>query len=377
MKKYQKRIKRMLALLMPLFILLALVINIIVPDKDISFVENRSLQKFPEINKTSFVDGSFENKMSNWFGDQFVGRNGLIHLRYGVLKLMGQKKINDIYLCGKQLIEDTKLPNKTQLSRNLNAINAFTEKHSDVDTSFMLIPNAVYVQNKRLPYFSNENDQGKIMDSIYNTLDSSVYSFDARETLKKHSEEYLYYKSDHHWTSLGAFYTYQAWQKQQGNDDVSLKDYDQYVVSNNFRGTLANGSGSFGIKDDITIFVNKNLSDYYVQEPKQKNKGSIYDSSFLKTKDQYSVFLGGNKDIQRIELNNDSKRHLLLFKDSYANSFVQFIMNDYRSITIVDPRYYRDDIEKVMQEDLITDVMYLYNTNTFVEDTSLADVLGE
>ena len=377
MKKYQKRIKRMLALLMPLFILLALVINIIVPDKDISFVENRSLQKFPEINKTSFVDGSFENKMSNWFGDQFVGRNGLIHLRYGVLKLMGQKKINDIYLCGKQLIEDTKLPNKTQLSRNLNAINAFTEKHSDVDTSFMLIPNAVYVQNKRLPYFSDENDQGKIMDSIYNTLDSSVYSFDARKTLKKHSEEYLYYKSDHHQTSLGAFYTYQAWQKQQGNDDVSLKDYDQYVVSNNFRGTLANGSGSFGIKDDITIFVNKNLSDYYVQEPKQKNKGSIYDSSFLKTKDQYSVFLGGNKDIQRIELNNDSKRHLLLFKDSYANSFVQFIMNDYRSITIVDPRYYRDDIEKVMQEDLITDVMYLYNTNTFVEDTSLADVLGE
>lgn len=377
MKKYQKRIKRMLALLMPLFILLALVINIIVPDKDISFVENRSLQKFPEINKTSFVDGSFENKMSNWFGDQFVGRNGLIHLRYGVLKLMGQKKINDIYLCGKQLIEDTKLPNEKQLSRNLNAINAFTEKHSDVDTSFMLIPNAVYVQNKRLPYFSDENDQGKIMDSIYNTLDSSVYSFDARKTLKKHSEEYLYYKSDHHWTSLGAFYTYQAWQKQQGNDDVSLKDYDQYVVSNNFRGTLANGSGSFGIKDDITIFVNKNLSDYYVQEPKQKNKGSIYDSSFLKTKDQYSVFLGGNKDIQRIELNNDSKRHLLLFKDSYANSFVQFIMNDYRSITIVDPRYYRDDIEKVMQEDLITDVMYLYNTNTFVEDTSLGDVLGE
>ena len=89
------------------------------------------------------------------------------------------------------------------------------------------------------------------------------------------------------------------------------------------------------------------------------------------------MFLGGNKDIQRIELNNNSKRHLLLFKDSYANSFIQFIMNDYRSITIVDPRYYRDNIEKVMQDDLITDVMYLYNTNTFVEDTSLADVLGE
>lgn len=90
-----------------------------------------------------------------------------------------------------------------------------------------------------------------------------------------------------------------------------------------------------------------------------------------------AFFLGGNKSIQRIEMDNDSKRHLLLFKDSYANTFVQFLMNDYRTITIVDPRYYNDNIDKVMKDDLITDVMYLYNTNTFVEDSSLADVLGE
>lgn len=377
MKKYQNKIKRMITLLFPLFILFTLVVNLVFPDKEISFVENRSLQTFPEMNRTTLSDGSFENKLSNWFADQFVGRNGLIHLRYGMLKMLGQKKIDHIYLCGKQLIEDAKLPNEKQMSRNLKAINAFSEDHSDVDTSFLLIPNAVYVQNNHLPHFSDEKDQGKIMDSIYGKLDDSVQVFDVRKGLKEHSKEYLYYKSDHHWTSLGAFYAYQTWQNQQGNKDVKLEDYDQYVVSNNFHGTLANGSGSFGIKDKISIFVNKNLSDYYVQEAKQKNKGSIYDSSFLKTNDQYSVFLGGNKDIQRIELNNNSKRHLLLFKDSYANSFIQFIMNDYRSITIVDPRYYRDNIEKVMQDDLITDVMYLYNTNTFVEDTSLADVLGE
>lgn len=149
------------------------------------------------------------------------------------------------------------------------------------------------------------------------------------------------------------------------------------VVSKNFKGTLANGTGSFGIKDTISIFVNKKLNDYYVQEADNKKKGSIYDSSFIDSKDQYSMFLGGNKSIQRIELENNSKKHLLIFKDSYANSFVQFLMNDYRTITIVDPRYYNENIEKVIQEDFITDVMYLYNTNTFVEDTSLADVLGE
>lgn len=357
---------------MPVILILGLVVNLVFPDHELSFVENRSLQRFPEMDRTSMMDGSFETKLSSWFADQFVGRNSFIHLRYGMLKLLGQKKIDDIYLCKNQLIEDAKLPNKEQMARNLSAINKFAKSHSDLNTTFLLVPNAVSIQEDHLPYLSDENDQNKIMDSIYKKLKSSVSIVDVRKNLKKNSDEYIYYKSDHHWTSLGAFYAYQKL-----NDAVSLNDYEQMVVSKNFKGTLANGTGSFGIKDTISIFVNKKLNDYYVQEADNKKKGSIYDSSFIDSKDQYSVFLGGNKSIQRIELENNSKKHLLIFKDSYANSFVQFLMNDYRTITIVDPRYYNENIEKVIQEDFITDVMYLYNTNTFVEDTSLADVLGE
>ena len=234
------------------------------------------------------------------------------------------------------------------------------------------MPNAVSVQNNRLPYLSDETNQNQIMDSIYKKLNKKINVVDVRNNLKEHRDDYIYYNSDHHWTSLGAFYAYQKL-----NDSASLDDYKQMVVSTNFRGTLANGTGSIGIEDTINIFVNKNLNDYYVQESDNKIEGSIYDSSYIDSENQYSVFLGGNKSIQRIEMDNDSKRHLLLFKDSYANTFVQFLMNDYRTITIVDPRYYNDNIDKVMKDDLITDVMYLYNTNTFVEDSSLADVLGE
>ena len=82
------------------------------------------------------MDGSFETKLSNWFADQFVGRNGFIHLRYGMLKLLGQKKIDDIYLCKNQLIEDAKLPNQKQMARNLSAINKFAKSHSDINTTF-------------------------------------------------------------------------------------------------------------------------------------------------------------------------------------------------------------------------------------------------
>ena len=342
MKKYQNLVKRTITLIMPFILILGLIVNLIFPDKELSLVENRSLQKFPEIDKASIIDGSFETKFSSWFADQFVGRNGFIHLRYGLLKLLGQRKINNIYLCGSQLIENSSLPDQKQLARNLKAINTFSENHTDLKTTFLLVPNAVSVQNNRLPYLSDETNQNQIMDSIYKKLNKKINVVDVRNKLKEHRD-----------------------------------DYKQMVVSTNFRGTLANGTGSIGIEDTINIFVNKNLNDYYVQESDNKIEGSIYDSSYIDSENQYSVFLGGNKSIQRIEMDNDSKRHLLLFKDSYANTFVQFLMNDYRTITIVDPRYYNDNIDKVMKDDLITDVMYLYNTNTFVEDSSLADVLGE
>lgn len=74
-------------------------------------------------------------------------------------------------------------------------------------------------------------------------------------------------------------------------------------------------------------------------------------------------------------MDNDSNRHLLLIKDSYANSLIPFLINQYRSITVVDPRYYFEDYSRLIKDDLITDVLFMYNTNTFVQDTSLADML--
>ena len=110
----------------------------------------------------------------------------------------------------------------------------------------MLVPNAVSVQNNRLPYLSDETNQNQIMDSIYKKLNKKINVVDVRNKLKEHRDDYIYYNSDHHWTSLGAFYAYQAWQKQQGNDAASLEDYEQYgcidIISD---GTLANGTWQY------------------------------------------------------------------------------------------------------------------------------------
>ena len=129
---------------------------------------------------------------------------------------------------------------------------------------------------------------------------------------------------------------------------------------------MANKTGSLKIKDEIDIYVPKTETDYVVtDESTNKKSRTIYHSEALETKDNYAVFMGGNKSLFHINIDNDSKKHLLLIKDSYANSLIPFLIPEYESITVVDPRYY----------DLITDVLFMYNSNTFVQDTSLADML--
>ena len=86
--------------------------------------------------------------------------------------------------------------------------------------------------------------------------------------------------------------------------------------------------------------------------------------------------MGGNHGLLKIETTADTDKHLLLIKDSYANALIPFLIPYYRTITVVDPRYYFDDVQLRIDMDMINEVMYVYNANTFMIDTSLADMLN-
>ena len=209
----------------------------------------------------------------------------------------------------------------------------------------MTVPNAVSIKKEYLPKYAVTLNQDKQIDNIYSQLDDSIVKIDLRNILKKHKDEYLYYKTDHHWTSLASYYAYQDIAKAFNLETTKQSDYTIYPVTTNFEGTLANKTGSVNIKDA------------------------------LETKDQYTVVMGGNKALFHINVDNNSKRHLLLIKDSYANSLIPFLIPQYASITVVDARYYFEDYTRLIKDDLITDVLFMNNTNTFVQDTSLADML--
>ena len=109
----------------------------------------------------------------------------------------------------------------------------------------------------------------------------------------------------------------------------------------------------------------------------QKKSASLYASEKLKGRDKYGVFLDGNHPIVKIRTMADSDRTLLLLKDSYANCFVPFLTSSFREIVLVDPRYYYGNIEELLLEQNFTDILILYNLNTFLQDDVLHFVLED
>lgn len=355
-------------------------LNLIVSDKEMSEEENRMLAGSPRLSWSSLVSGDFMTKYETYLADQFAGRNFWRSIKVGLSGLGGSRQEEDI-LIGKDdyLMEEIVSPDQDTLMENLEAIRQFAKRSRDIQTYMLLVPNAANIMRDRLPAFATVSDQSRMFAQVKRELGEDVEWLDAAEALKKHAGEQIYYKTDHHWTSLGAFYTFsQVAEQMQIKTDVS-SGFVSYPISTTFNGMLAAKSGCrMDVREDIYMYVPRDTDNdvvvNYVDE--QRKTASLYDSSKLKTRDQYAVFLGENTSVVDIKTVSESKRRLLLIKDSYANSFVPFLTPYFREIVLVDPRYYSGTIEDIMDAYRISDVLYLYSGNTFFQDNNLKGVLS-
>ncbi len=190
------------------------------------------------------------------------------------------------------------------------------------------------------------------MDKFFKEIKRYGYTpIDVRDTFATHTEDtQIYYRTDHHWTTDGAYLAYkQAVKKMKLTDEVT---YKPYVVKNDFRGTLASKSGFVnGVNDAIKIYMPYKDKDYnnsviYYADTKTKTT-EFYQLNNLETKDAYTVFGGSNHPMYTIKTPTKSSKRLLLVKDSYANSFIPFLAQSYREIVVVDPRYFFDNIDDI------------------------------
>ena len=380
-KDRQRKVQeKLVGIIFILTLFLFLIINVIVPDREKSVQENRMLATKPKFRLSSLISGDYDEKFEAYMDDQFVGRDMWRKLKVTVDRIGGSRLENGVYIgTNGQLLEQIEVADENHLAANIKAIKSFSESQSKIPVRMMLVPDAANVLNHSLPSLAKPEDQTQMFSMVRKDLGDSVEWIDVSTELNKHKTEKIYYKTDHHWTTLGAFYAFQAAAPSLGIEGDLSGKYVSYAVSDSFNGMLASKSGvNLGEKEQIDIYVPReedtDLIVDYVDEGKRST--SLYDSSKLKEKDQYTVFLGGNSSLLDIRTVSTSTKRLLLVKDSFANSFIPFLTPYYREIVVVDPRYYSGTINDLMDSYRISEVLFLYSGNTFFKDNNISGVFA-
>lgn len=377
-KKKRGRLESLIGAVFILTLFVVMLINILVPDRKRSEEESRMLATRPSLSWSNIMSGDFMEKFEAYMADQFVGRDAMRQVKVTADRIGGAKMEGDIYI-GKngQLMEDIEVADQEHLTANLEAIQNFSANYQDVPVNMLLVPDAACVLSDRLPAFASVEDQKQMISMVRKELGDSVNWIDAVSVLNKHKNEKIYYMTDQHWTALGAFYTFQEAASALGiEEDVSDK-YVSYVVSDNFNGMLASRSGvGLDQREKIEIYVPKEGDDDvivdYVDEGRRST--SLYDSSKLEERDEYSVYLGEDTSVLDIRTVSTSTKRLLVIKDSFADCFIPFLTPYYREIIVVDPRYYSGTIDDIMNTYRITDALILYSGNSFFKDNNINGV---
>lgn len=363
------------------FLVFLLIAGIATPDRESSELENRTLQTFPKMTWTSLTNGSWMTRFESYMSDQIPFRDKFVSIKSTVSRAAGKSEQNGVYI-GKDgwLFEAPSDYSEEKTGKTISAINAFCDKYPEQKITFMLIPNSTYIVKKKLPTMYHPASQAEQIERVYGELTSSVdVKFDAATVLSSDGNpEQLYYRTDHHWTTKAAKLVFDAAAEGLLPGIETPVSYNSYTVSDSFQGTLASSSGIHSVSDSIEVILPTTTDgDYLVTNSGTGTKtATLFDTQKLNTTNQYEVFLGGNFSKVTVDTPADNDRVLLILKDSYANAFIPLLTPYFHKIIIVDARYSTESIDSVMNSADITDILFLYNVNTFLEDTSLKDILA-
>ncbi|WP_130871320.1 DHHW family protein [Intestinimonas massiliensis (ex Afouda et al. 2020)] len=358
------------------FIGVFLVANAVSPDRTFSEMENRNLEQLPTPSVKTLLSGQFMKDFETYTTDQFVARDSWIGLKSATERVLGKQENNSVYFCDKDtLITRFDQPDSQKVTDNLTYVNNFVE-NVDIPVTFSLIPTQACIWADRLPAGAPNASQTDILAQAQAAVPGAAWA-DLYTTLWEHRDEDIFYRTDHHWTSLGAYYGYVGLAQALGYEPVSLDSYTETIRSTEFYGTVFSSSGVRWVKPDtISTYVPDTgisvVSHTYdskgnpVEEPR-----ALYDTSFLSVKDKYSMFLGGNQSLGVVTTPNTDKPKLLIIRDSYTDSLVPFLTPHFSEIHLIDLRYYKLSIQDYIEQNGIDQALVLYSVPNFVTDSNL------
>ena len=353
------------------------------PENAFSENENRYLEKMPEFNFDTVTDKSFMTKFENFFSDRIVLREQWIGLMNDFDRILGKKEIKGIFTEDGRMMQSWRTSDYSvdSVNKNLAAMEKFAEKYPKMKMYFMLAPNAQEIYSDTLPANCGAADQKLFIKNCYDSL-PSITGIDVYSGLLAAKNEYIYYRTDHHWTSYGAYIGYKSAASAMKFTAYSEDKFSIEHASNKFRGTLYSKTLDNSITPDtIDIYTLANnepqvkVSVYKSGAEPDSTYSSLYFREFLDVKDKYSTFLGQN--VPRIDIDSEipqenDKGSLLIIKDSYAHSLIPFLTKNYSHITVLDLRYINSDLSNIgVSLKDYENVLFMYNVITFSQDTNV------
>lgn len=356
------------------FIIIFTVIDVITPDKKISEFENKFLQMKPKFTLNSFYYNEYVPKYEKYINEQFILRNKWIDLKSRCEYYIGKTENNGIvYGKDNYMFDKVHTINNKQLEKNIESIKKFIEKYKDENIKFALIPNSFEVLSEKLPYGLNLFNQSELINNVYNIYSKyeNVENLNIVDLLNSHDDEYIYYKTDHHWTTLGAYYAYVEYMKSVDKPYVDISKLNAHDVEG-FLGTYFSKALKFNSDFDKITYYDVNIDKMTFSG---KEYTDIYEYDKFKERDKYAAFLYGNRDLTVItnkdSVNKEDKSRVLIVKDSFGNSFVPYLTHSYDEVYVLDLRSNSQKVSEIMEMYEFDDILIMYSVNNFIDDINI------
>ena len=338
-------------------------VSLILPDRSFSEMENRNLRPVPELTARRFTSGRYMGEAEEYVSDQIVLRDAWVALKALGERITGKQENNGIYFAADDtLIRRIDEPDPVLLAENIATLNTFATE-TDVPVFFGLIPSAAGIWQDRLPAGAPTADEADWIGEIYR--DTQIPAIDLSAALRAHSQEAIYYRTDHHWTSLGAFYGANAILEAAELEPLRLSDYEKKTVSETFFGTNYSSASAWWTEPDIIeVYVKEEGKEVISNFTGREEPGRLYASERLDTKNQYAYFLGGNQPLCVIRSQAQGPK-LLVLRDSYSDCLAPFLSERFGEVHLFDLRYNRLSPADYIREKGIDVVLILYSFETF------------
>ena len=345
-------------------------LTVLLPATEFSPNENRNLAQFPELTVDSVLSGRFQSGLADFLSDQIPGREFWIRTNTGIKKWLGKTEINGVYLGSDGYYFQQFTENSYDAARK-DAIFALLQQFSqktDAKVSILMVPTPAAVLSSKLPANAPMYDADAMWESM-KAATADCQFIDLREAFAA-SNEQLYYRTDHHWTNDGAYLAYTAFCEAMGLTAKPMDSFDVQQVSDSFLGTIYSKTLDAAARPE-TIHAPQELPKLTVTFDGKQTSDSIYAEEFLEKKDQYAYFFGGNWGRVDIDTGVDNGKRLVIVKDSFANSFVPYLLGEYEQITMLDLRYFGGNVQQTVADAGADEVLFLYEMTNLLTDTGI------